>query len=49
MSTTPPSPEKPKRQHRTLDEARDLVAAWQSSGMTKEAWCRDRGVPVHSK
>lgn len=44
MSTTPPPPEKPKRQHRTLDEARDLVTAWQSSGKTKEAWCRDRGL-----
>jgi hypothetical protein len=44
MSTTSSITEKPKRQHRTLDEARDLVTAWRGSGMGKEAWCRERGL-----
>ncbi len=44
MSTTSPASEKPKRQHRTLIEARDLVAAWRDSGMGKESWCRERGL-----
>lgn len=44
MSSTPSTTEKPKRQHRSLEEARDLVAAWRSSGIGKEAWCRERGL-----
>ena len=35
---------RPSRKGRTLDEARELVAAWRSSGMGKAAWCRERGV-----
>lgn len=41
---TTPTTEQPKRQRRTLTEARDLVVAWRGSGMNKEAWCRERGL-----
>lgn len=33
-----------RRRHRTLDEARALSAAWRSSGMSKEGWCREQGL-----
>jgi hypothetical protein len=32
------------RRRRSLDEARDLVAAWRASGETKAAWCRSQNV-----
>ena len=44
MSTTPSTTVMPKRQHRTLDEARALVAAWRGSGQGKQAWCREHGL-----
>jgi len=44
MSTTAPAPARPTRRHRTMSEARDLVAAWRDSGMGKEPWCRARGI-----
>lgn len=45
MNTTSTVKESPRRQHRTLAEARDLVAAWRQSGMRKVAWCLEHGVP----
>jgi hypothetical protein len=44
MNPTPPSLTRCVRQRRTLDEARELVAAWRRSGQGKAAWCRERGV-----
>jgi hypothetical protein len=32
------------RRVRPLNEARELVAAWRSSGQSKEAWCRSQGI-----
>jgi hypothetical protein len=29
---------------RNLQEARELVLAWRSSGMNKESWCRRQGI-----
>jgi hypothetical protein len=43
MSSTSPPLNAPRRR-RTLDEARTLAAAWRASGMTKEGWCRERGL-----
>lgn len=33
-----------QRRHRSLDEARELVARWRASGMGKEPWCRAQGI-----
>lgn len=44
MNTTPSTTVKPQRHRRTLNEARELVAAWRGSGMGKQAWCRERGL-----
>ena len=44
MSPTPSTTRRCARQRRTLDEARELVAAWRRSGQGKAAWCRERGV-----
>lgn len=33
-----------RRRHRSLDEARELVARWRASGSGKEAWCRAQGI-----
>ena len=42
---TETSPSGPgRRPHRTLAEARELVAAWRSSGQKKESWCRAQGL-----
>jgi hypothetical protein len=38
------SSSKSARRRRSLDEARDLVAAWRTSGESKAAWCRSQGV-----
>ena len=38
------SSQKPTRRRRSLNEARDLVAAWRASGEIKAAWCRSQGV-----
>lgn len=35
---------RPRRPHRSLDEASTLAAAWQSSGLTKESFCRSQGI-----
>jgi hypothetical protein len=42
----PSSTSAPKsvRRRRSLDEARDLVVAWRTSGESKAAWCRSQGV-----
>jgi hypothetical protein len=43
MASSPSAP-KSVRRRRSLDEARDLVAAWRTSGESKAAWCRSQGV-----
>lgn len=39
-----PTLSRPRRRHRSADEASALVAAWQASGLTKEAFCRSQGM-----
>jgi hypothetical protein len=34
-----------RKRHRSLAEARALVAEWQASGQSKEAWCQQHGIP----
>ena len=36
--------DKPPRQRRTLEQARDLVSAWNASGLGKEPFCRAQGI-----
>lgn len=44
MQASSPSPTISPRSRRTLDEARDQVAAWRASGASKAAWCRSQGI-----
>lgn len=36
------------RKVRDLDDARELLAAWRSSGGPLASWCRERGINVYS-
>lgn len=39
-----PHPGRGRGSHRTLEEATALVCQWQSSGLSKHAWCTAQGI-----
>jgi hypothetical protein len=43
MSSSTSAP-KSERRRRSLEEARDMVAAWRASGESKATWCRSQNV-----